>query len=177
MQKNVFVISVNGLASGKTRFDLEADKEFFAKFGNTEVLDAGLTVTLVADKVQGKVRFDCRIKGAITVPCDRCLAPVAMPVDTEVHFKLNCASTLSGLSEEDQYEEVFLSDDSDHLDLSQEIYDFSLLALPLQRFHREGECDKAALDYLSREEDGHEETPMDTPFASLANMLEKNNLK
>lgn len=178
MQKNVFAISVNALAPGKSRTDFGADKELFVKFENTEVLDADLAVTVVADKRHDKVLFDCGIKGTVTVPCDRCLAPVAMNVDTEVHFKLNFSSSApADSSDEDLYEEVFLSDDSDSFDLCQEIYDYSLLALPLQRFHKEGECEKVALGYLSKDDDGHDETPMDTPFASLANMLNKKNLK
>jgi len=178
MQKNVFVISVNGLALGKSKIDFEADKEFFVKFENTEVLDADLAVTVVADKGREKLLIDCAIKGTITVPCDRCLSPAQMCVDTKAQFKLNFTPAgPANPSEEDLYEELFLGDDSDSLDLGQEIYDYSLLALPLQRFHKEGECEKVALGYLSKDGDGQENTPMDTPFASLANMLNKNNLK
>ena len=50
MNKNEFIISVNGLAPGETTFLGNADKEFFVKFENYEILDADLDVTLFVDK-------------------------------------------------------------------------------------------------------------------------------
>lgn len=175
MNKNEFVISVNGLARGEATFLGSADKEFFAKFENNEILDADLDVTLFVDKRPECVDIDCDVDGTITVPCDRCLAPVAMPVSASASFRLRLKGESVTL-EEDQ-EEVFLSDGSDILDLSQEVYDFSLLALPLQRFHKEGDCDKAALDYLSEGDvpQPSEDGPVDSPFSALADMLNKKN--
>lgn len=175
MNKNEFTISVNGLAPGETTFLGNADKEFFVKFENYEILDADLDVTLFVDKQHHYVDIDCDVDGTITVPCDRCLAPVEMPVSASASFRLRMKDGGAAL-EEDQ-EEVFLSEGSDVLDLSQEVYDFALLALPLQRFHEEGECDKAALDYLSEgEPDASEESaPTDSPFSGLADLLNKKN--
>ncbi len=175
MNKNEFVISINGLTRGEHTFLGGADKEFFAKFENNEILDADLDVTMFVDKRQECVDVDIDLDGTITVPCDRCLAPVAVEVSESASFRLRLKGESCTL-QEDQ-EEVFLSDGSDILDLSQEVYDFSLLALPLQRFHREGECDKAALDYLSEGDipDTGDEGPVDSPFSNLADMLSKKN--
>lgn len=174
MTKNDFVISVNGLAQGETTFLGQADKEFFAKFENNEILNADLDVTLFVDKQHEYVDIDCDVDGTITVPCDRCLAPVDMPVSASASFRLRLKG--SGVTLEEDQEEVFLPEGTDELDLSQEVYDFALLALPLQRFHQEGECDKAALDYLSEGEPiAAEEGPVDSPFSDLANLLNKKN--
>lgn len=175
MTKNVFEIPVNGLAQGETTFLGCADKEFFAKFENNEILDACLDVTMFVDKQQEYVDIDCDVDGTITVPCDRCLAPVEIPVSASASFRLRMKGSGAALTEDQ--EEVFLPEGSDVLDLSQEVYDFSLLALPLQRFHQEGECDKAALDYLSEGEfsGSQEEGPVDSPFSNLADMMNKKN--
>lgn len=175
MNRNEFVISVNGLAQGETTLLGRVDKEFFAKFENEEILDADLDVTLFVDKRPGYVDVDCDLDGTIAVPCDRCLSPVQVEVSTSASFRLRLKDQSIAL-EEDQ-EEVFLTEGSDTLDLSQEIYDFALLALPLQRFHNEGECDKTALDYLSKGDMPvqNEDGPVDSPFSNLAEMLSKKN--
>ena len=170
---NEFLIDVNGLARGETKFLFRADKEFFANRENREVLDAALQVEVIADRNPQTVDLDCRIAGTITFPCDRCCAPVALKVDTGALLRLR--TDPSSAAVEDPYEEVFLPDGASVLDLGQEVYDFSLLALPLQKFHSEGECDKAALDYLSKEEDALEAPQaVNTPFSSLAEMFDSN---
>ena len=171
MEKNEFKISVNGLATGENTILSRADKEFFASFENYEVLEADLRVTFIADKHPSRVDIECNIEGTITVPCDRCLSPVAIPVNTSNSLALRLRESDAPLG--DLVEEVFLSD-GDTLDLGQEVYDFSLLALPLQRFHTEGECDNAALACLSDDGVTSADGPAtDSPFASLAEMLKK----
>jgi len=173
MKDNCFVISINGLAPGENTFLSHADKEFFAKNENYEILDADLKVAFVAEKFQESVEIDCNISGSITVPCDRCLAPVVMPVDASASFVLRLNDHAPSVDEE-SCEEVFASGDGDILDLNQEVYDYSLLALPLQRFHNDGECDPVALEYLSNEDEDVEPQATETPFSALAEMLNKN---
>ena len=169
MNRNCFVISVNGLAQGENTFHAHADKEFFAKYENHEVLDADLKVTVVAVKSSSRVELDCSISGGITFPCDRCCSPVRMPVDVTASFVLRLSESSPAVSAPD--EEVFLPDGSDALSLDQEVYDYSLLALPLQKIHSEGECDEVALAFLSEDQDGEAPAATSSPFSSLAEML------
>ena len=173
MKENCFEISVNGLASGETTFLGHADKAFFVKFDNYEVLGADLRVTFVADKQPDFVDIDCNMCGTITVPCDRCMEPVAMPVSTGASFRLDFRGGSASAEDSEEYEEVFLPEGSDILDLGQDVYDYSLLALPLQKFHKEGECDPAALACLSEGEPAENEGQLDTPFANLAELFKK----
>lgn len=59
------------------------------------------------------------------------------------------------------------------MDLSQTIYDFSYLALPMQRVHEDGECNPVAMRYLSgedfeeKEADSSSEKDTYNPFAVL----------
>ena len=45
-----FFIPLRGLANGQTDFSWKTGKEFFESFENTEVLDAELDVSVVAEK-------------------------------------------------------------------------------------------------------------------------------
>ena len=45
-----FIIPLNGLAAGESRFSWHAGKEFFEAFGNAEILDADLDASVVIEK-------------------------------------------------------------------------------------------------------------------------------
>ena len=71
--KDDFIVPLNGLAQGRTEFFRSVGKEFFASFGNSEILDADLTVEVEDWKSAGSIFVDCSISGKATVTCDRCL--------------------------------------------------------------------------------------------------------
>ena len=72
---------------------------------------------------------ECSIEGSVTVPCDRCLEALKLPVETG-------------------FSEVY-TPEGDELDLSQDVYDYVCTSLPLQRVHEEGQCNQETVKYLS----------------------------
>lgn len=181
-----FVIALNGLHAGKQRFSWHAGKEFFADFGNSEVLDADVTVEGTVEKSGDFTGVDCVIGGTITVPCDRCLEPVTLPVGRTVRLSVKWgdepAEDIAGELVEGEREVIYLPVDEAELDMAQVVYDYSLLSLPMQKSHPEGECNPEALKYIVGEAEDFEnvspgESPAgskgDNPFAALKEMLEK----
>ncbi len=79
------------------------------------------------------VDAECSIEGSVTVACDRCLEDLDIPVETS-------------------FEESYVPE-GDELDLSQDVYDFICIALPLQRVHPEGECNQETVKFLSKDEE------------------------
>ena len=120
-----FIIPVKGLKAGSSEFHWHAGGEFFGSFGNPDILDADLAVEVSVVCDGPGIEASCRIEGTVTVPCDRCLAPLVLPVS--VSFET-----------EDTY------------DLNQDIYDEVCLSLPIIRVHPEGGCDEDTLKYLSK---------------------------
>ena len=146
-----FVIPISGLTQGSTTFDWRADKEFFGNFENTEIFDADLEVHAVVHKKGTEITLDADISGEVTVLCDRCAEPVNLPVETS--FDLEAP------------------DGGEDWDISQDVYDFVNIALPMQRVHPDGECNPDTVKYISNEEDAAAEGPMDNPFAALKDLL------
>ncbi len=166
-----FIIPLNGLKSGKTAFSWRAGKEFFEKFGNSEIIDADIVVNAEAEKSGTYLGVDCRLEGTLTVPCDRCLEDLTLPVCAEarlsVKFGAEPADVAENVAGEDR-EVVYLPDDGADMDLSQTIYDYAYLALPMQRIHEEGQCNPAVLKYLNGGDFAEpEERGEDNPFAVL----------
>ena len=154
---NTFVIPLNDWAAGERKFHSHAGLEFFQTFDNTEILDADVNVEIhVVKDGRNKVEADLHLKGTVTVPCDRCLDPVQIPVEADP------SETLAPSAVEVEW------------DLSQAVYDFVCLSLPLQRLHPEGQCDPDTVRFLSHKERGNEEAEAEanSPFAALKGLFE-----
>lgn len=174
-----FIISLNGLAQGKTEFCWRVEGQFFSSFENSEILDADLQVEVDVVKSGRYIGLDIDIQGEVVVECDRCLADLTLPVDTHKSFSVKFgAEEAAGTSEvEGEREILYLPEDNTEMDLAQVIYDYSCLSLPLCRVHEDGECDPETVKYLSSEDDADEaveaEAPAsDNPFAALKNLFE-----
>ena len=172
---DVFIVPLNGLAQGRTQFRRRIGKEFFEHFENSEILDAGLDVDVEVEKSGRFIGVDCYISGDVTVTCDRCLENLKIPVKTDFKQSVKFGSgDPSSCEVEGDREIVWLPMTDADLDLSQAVYDYICLSLPVQRVHEEGECDPKALEYLTSES-GEERLQKDsaTPFAGLQDLLGK----
>ena len=177
MDKNLFLIPLNGLARGRTETVMKVGKEFFESFENSEILDADLDVCVVIEKSGDYTGVDCHVSGSVSVACDRCLDPLALPVDTValLSVKFGDGGAAGGDDDDSSGREiVWLSGDDAELDLAQVIYDYVCLSLPMLRMHPEGECNPLVMKYLrtgiSVTDTG--DTAQDSPFAALKGIFE-----
>ena len=169
-----FIIPLNGLTAGKNEFFLHAGKEFFDSFDNEEIFDADLQIRILVEKSGRYIGVDCDIEGVVTVECDRCLEMLDMPVDVQVRLSVKFGEEeASEIGQETEREVIFVKEDEAELDMSQIIYDYACLALPMQRVHEDGECDPEAMKYygLRAEPDGSAEEDGENPFSALKNMF------
>ena len=149
------IIPLNDWAAGERKFHAQADLEFFQQFDNSEILDADVDVDIrVVKDGRNKVEADLHLKGTVTVPCDRCLDPVEIPVEAHPSEVL----TPSAVEVE--------------WDLSQAVYDYVCLSLPIQRVHPEGECNPDTVRFLSQVERPDEEAAASSPFAALKGLFD-----
>ena len=159
-------------AQGRTEFFRSVGKEFFERFENSEILDAGLDVKVVVEKSGRFIGVDCEIDGDVTVTCDRCLGDLRLPVSTGFALSIKFGDPDSAGEAEGDREIVVLPVTDTDLDLSQTVYDYICLSLPVQRVHEEGECDPETVRFLSSEDD--EELlrkDSSTPFVGLGDLL------
>ncbi len=168
-----FIIPLNGLAAGKSEFSWQAGKEFFEAFENTEILDAELDVNVTVEKLGRYFGVDCEIDGSVTVACDRCLEDLEMPVGTDIMLSVKFGSEEdSDEHQEGEREIVFVPEGDAEYDLSQIIYDYVCLALPMQRHHAEGQCNPETAKYLATGEPVESEAADEnSPFAALKEMI------
>lgn len=174
------IIPLNGLPAGKNEFHFHAGKKFFEDFDNSEILDADIAVDVIYERLRGFNGLDCSIDGKVTVACDRCLEPLDLPVSEDIQLSVKFGpegSVEDETSSGDGREVVFFPEESVNLDISQIVYDYICISLPIQRVHPEGECNPEVMKYLvdtiSEEEISEEDTVDNSPFASLKDLLAK----
>ena len=126
-----FVAQLRTLRTGTSEFVWKAGQQFFEEFGDSGILDADITVTALVSNHGLTIGVKAAIAGSVTVPCDRCLENLVIPVDTS-------------------FEETY-TPESDILDISQEVYDYVLTSLPMVRVHPEGECNGETTKYLEEQ--------------------------
>ena len=169
-----FIIPLNGLTAGENVFSWQAGKEFFDIFENTEILDARLDADVRVEKSGRYIGVDCDVRGEVKVECDRCLDELDMPIDVEIRLSVKYGSEES--SEELQpgeREVVFVPETDAELDISQIIYDYVCLSLPMQRTHEPGECNPEAMKYYGAPDgsDASDEEGEVNPFSALKDMF------
>ena len=168
-----FIIPLSGLAAGQTFFSWTAGKEFFESFENTEVLDAELNISVVAEKSGRYLGVDATVVGYLVVECDRCLDDLQIPTDVTVRLSIKYGmEESSDEHHEGEREVIFIPEDNAEFDMSQIIYDYVCLSLPMQRVHEEGECNPEVLKRLGMSEGGNgDDEIIDSPFAALKNLF------
>lgn len=135
---------------GKHQFDFNIDGRFFAEFDYSLVKDGKLTVDLELDKQETMLVLQFVIKGEIFSNCDFCLSdfPTQVAVTERQIVKF-----FDDVNLEDNTEEIIVLGKNVHeVDVSQLIYEYINLAVPLfNRCEDVGEtqwCDKVVIEKL-----------------------------
>lgn len=145
----IFDIAYKGLALGQHIFHYSVEKDFFSSFENTDILDAKVDIDLVLNRKETLMQLAFNCKGSLQVECDRCLDPLALPVEFSEHLIVKL--------EENQGPEdegiVFLPEGETKINVAEYIYEFIVLSLPLRRVHANTEegvstCNAEIIDKL-----------------------------
>lgn len=164
-----YVIHLSGLKNGTQVFSFYVDKNFFEYFENQDVIDADVEVSVAVEKTGSCILLACKSTGTLTVPCDRCLKDLALPVD----FEYNVTVRFVKDSEEDVDSEdsLVLEAGQADLDMRQIIYDYIMINLPLQRFHDIKDCDPAVISKMNFVAGRDAELNAVSPFAGLKDII------
>ncbi|MBQ7576007.1 MAG: DUF177 domain-containing protein [Bacteroidales bacterium] len=163
------VIPVKGLPREGKTFNFAIDGEFFQAFGNTQIKDADCTVKAEAIRRGTIMRVLCRAAGFVVVECDRCLDDLALKVDMERELTVGFGSVDID-SEADEDDVVVVDENEGEVDVSQFVYDYICLGLPIMKVHPEGKCNPEMLKHLAAAPQS-EETAGETPFSGLKDLL------
>jgi uncharacterized protein len=126
-----FQIPVKGLKEGLHQYNFDIDDRFFDEFEQSYVQSGQVKVRLNFDKSPDMFVLDFMINGTINTDCDRCLAQIDLPIESN-HQLLIKLSQDQNLDDPDI---VFVDPEISKLNIAEYIYDYIILSIPLKRVY------------------------------------------
>lgn len=126
-----FDIDIYKLANKEYKYQYQIDKSFFDHFENSLVRKGNLNAEVTLDKQDNLITAIFDIRGTIELECDRSLEKFDYPV--EIHEKI-----LYQYGEEEQEltdEIVIITNNTQKINVSQYIYEFIGLSVPMRKIH------------------------------------------
>ena len=141
------------LRDGKHELGFRVDESFFEELGSTEVYKADVSVSVEVDKNTSWMHVHLRMSGTMNVDCNRCLVELPLAIETKylLIVKLDSQEDADTDHEDEGVELIYLKSHEFKLNISQPVYESSLLALPMLRNCDEIDskpCDKAMIQKL-----------------------------
>jgi len=116
-----------GLQVGIHYFNYEVGDAFFEAFEGSLVQQGKVFVDLALEKRDRVMTLIFDIGGQVHVECDRCLAPLQLPIHG--HFKVYVKTGREGALEDEDV--IIISPEETHLDIEQHMYEFIQLSVPM----------------------------------------------
>ena len=126
-----FQIPYVGLKIGVHRFEYQIDGQFFKHFEESIISDCNVNVKVEFEKEETLFTLKFFIDGAVRVGCDVCLEAF----DKEIFGDFQCLVKFSdelAKGNNDDDEIIYILRDAPFIDISQLIYEYIVLSLPMQ---------------------------------------------
>lgn len=126
-----YEIAFVGLKTGVHDFNFEVDSQFFELFGDSLVKNGKLDVHLSFDKRPSFFLLNFILEGTVHLPCDRCSAELDFPIDAHYSIVVKFDQHAENERDDSMADIVYINRNDSHLDVSQLIYEFINLSIPL----------------------------------------------
>jgi len=141
------IIPIKGLTSGVYTHKYTCGQPFFNLFGNQEIREAIIEVTVVLTKENHLIRLEVTLQGSVIRSCDRCLGDVPTPVSYHAPIVVEFAENDGDYEGE---EIISISPTATQINLTQYVYDSICVSFPLQSLHPTGACDPVMENKLAQ---------------------------
>ena len=122
-----FSLPFSGMKDGYHQYVFSADTSFFKLFEKSPIAEGSFEILVEADKRPGITDLTFKIHGHASATCDRCLADINLPVSGE--YSLVVKTSTEDAQPTDEV--LFIKVDQPTIDLTQVIYEFICLSMPL----------------------------------------------
>jgi uncharacterized metal-binding protein YceD (DUF177 family) len=164
-----------GLKKEIHEFTYELTEKFFSSFENSQIEKCNIQVHITFDKRQEPYIIDVDLEGTVFTECDRCTATI--PISIHSSFTVYANYTVDeALKELDEVEIIYIARDDQDIDITQFLYDYVHLAIPIHRIcdnpGKTEYCDKEIVRLLDERQP---ENSADPRWASLDKLKDKLN--
>ena len=150
-QNSEYIIPFSSYSNGIHEFEFELVDAFFGSFPEGDIQHAEVSVNVEMTKHERQLEFSFLLDGWVLLPCDRCLEEYKQ----EVTGEFNLLGKFGNGNNEDESDVVWLPNEEYQIDLSQYLYEYVVLSLPMRRVHPDlagGKpgCDPEMLELLKK---------------------------
>lgn len=177
-----YSIPLRGLHEGIHQFDFQIDRAFFDAFEKAPIGESDIQLRLEMEKRPGLLTFAFNFEGIVKAECDRCLAPIRLPVEGAQYLIAKTSETVAGEVEQDEEDPdvIFIHPELPKLNLAPFVYEYICLALPMIKVYdcdadTPRPCNDEILDRLGAAENLAEEEPATNPVWDELKKLGNNN--
>jgi uncharacterized metal-binding protein YceD (DUF177 family) len=156
--RRAFDVAFVGLKPGVHEFIYELDEKFFAEKGNTDLTNPKANVKMLLEKHTGFMMLTFIVGGKTDVICDRCGNPLTLELWDEFKMVVKMVDNPEEMNEQEEDPDVYyISRNESHLSVSDWLYEFVLLSIPMQKMCPPDEmggakCNKDVLEKLKQME-------------------------
>ena len=143
-QNDDMTIRFSGLKPGNYTYCFTLTDEFFEEWKNEEIEGGRVEIEAKMERLERMLMFKFSLSGEVETPCDRCLGRVKIPIDGEEHLCVRFSDSESC----DDEDVVVLPENAFEIDLSQWLYEYVAVRIPMQHVHPDGECDPEMTKYI-----------------------------
>ncbi len=126
-----YFIPFSNLDEGMHEFDFQADDLFFEQFGNPDIYGGSIKIHVNLNKKNTFLELVFQISGTIKIMCDRCLEIFDYNIDTCDRLYVRFGEHFEEIS----HNVIIISGNETKLDISQFIYEFAALNIPIKKVH------------------------------------------
>ncbi len=154
--KREFEIAFVGLKPGIHEYQYEIDNKFFVNYSQADFSNCQATIHLKLEKNTSFMMLKFEIGGSVNVICDRCGNTLTMDLWDEFNMVIKQVENPDEMNESEEDPDIFyISRTETHLHISDWIYEFVSLTVPMQRMCDEQEiggpqCNKEILAMLKK---------------------------
>ena len=158
-----FEIAFVGLTPGIHEYDYEITDKFFEPYQEQDFKNCHATVKLKLDKKPGFLLLKFEVGGNLETNCDRCGNNLKIDLWDEFNIVVKMVDEPEVMNDQEEDPDVYyISRTESHLNVSDWIYEFINLSIPMQKICRydnaDGpQCNPAALTILKKMEPEEEE--------------------
>ncbi len=143
----LYDIPLSGLKEGSHLYDFDIDRDFFGSYDRSEIKECDIKIRAILVKRSAHMELTIAIGGRVMIACDRCLEDYWQEIESKDTLLIKYG---------DQWEEVddevvMIPYGENSFELSQFIYEFAHLALPMQRIHPDNKNGESSCDPIMME--------------------------
>lgn len=140
-------VQYSGLKPGRYDYAYHLDDDFFSEFENEELGEGNVDFAVRLERKERMLIFNFSFHGTLMSVCDRCLGKIEVPVEGKETLCVKFSDT----EESDSEDVVILPESEYQIDLAQWMYEYVVVAMPMQKIHPEGMCDPEMEKYIVAE--------------------------